>query len=54
MENDTERLWRVWVDTRNRIVSFHEVPDYRLMEFRDRELYLRYLTGFEGKNYRYQ
>ena len=49
-----ETLWRVWVDTTNRIVSFHETENCQLMEFQNRELYIDYITGFVGKNYRYQ
>ena len=49
-----ETLWRVWVDTKNRIVSFHEAEGCQLVEFQGRELYVRYITGFIGENYRYQ
>ena len=31
-----EPLWRVWVDTRRRIVSFHEEEGCQLLEFRSR------------------
>lgn len=49
-----ETLWRVWIDTTNRIVSFHEAEGCQLVEFQNRELYVSYITGFVGKNYRYQ
>ena len=49
-----EQCWRVWVDARRRIVSFHEMEGAQLMEFRDRETFLRYVDGFIGKSYRYQ
>ena len=49
-----EKLWRVWIDTDNRIISFHEENGCQLMEFHSRELYERYIIGFVGKNYRYQ
>ena len=56
MENNlcAEPLWRVWIDTKNRIVSFHEADGCQLMEFQSHELYVSYITGFMGKNYRYQ
>ena len=40
-KNLAENLWRVWVDTRRRIVSFHEEEGCQLLEFRNRELFLR-------------
>ena len=49
-----EPLWQVWVDTKNRIGSFHEEDGCQLMEFQSHELYVDYITGFVGKNYRYQ
>jgi len=53
-QNVCEQLWRVWVDTQNRIVSFHEMDGCQMMEFRDRETFFRYVNGFVGKSYRYQ
>ena len=39
MENKpvNESLFRVWVDTKRRIVSFHEEEGCQLLEFRNRE-----------------
>ena len=37
-----ETLWRVWVDTHRRIVSFHEEEGCQLLEFRSRETLLNY------------
>ena len=56
MENKpvTENLWRVWVDTRRRIVSFHEEEGCQLLEFRSRELFLSCVAQSTGKQYRYQ
>lgn len=36
-----EPIWKMWVDTRRRVVSFHEEAGAQLMEFRDREMFLR-------------
>lgn len=33
-------LWRMWVDTKRRIVSFHEEKDCQLLEFRSHEMFL--------------
>ena len=50
----TENLWRVWVDTRRRIVSFHEEEDCKLLEFRSREMFFRCIEQYTGLQYRYQ
>lgn len=52
--NTAETLWRVWVDTRRRIVSFHEEEDSQLLEFRNRELFFSCIEQYTGKQYRYQ
>ena len=50
----TESLWRVWVDTRRRIVSFHEEEGCQLLEFRNREMFLSCVDQYTGMQYRYQ
>ena len=53
--NETQSaIWRSWVDTKNRIVSFHEAEGCQLMEFHNREMFLSYIDGFTGRQYRYQ
>ncbi len=52
--NTAENLWRVWVDTRRRIVSFHEEEGSRLLEFRSRDLFFSCIEQYTGKQYRYQ
>ena len=37
--DENKVLWRIWVDTRQRIVSFHEAEGYELLEFRSQELF---------------
>lgn len=54
MEKKTETLWRVWVDTDQRIVSFHEEEGYELLEFRSREMFFNCVDQYTGKQYRYQ
>ena len=49
-----EPLWRVWVDTRRRIVSFHREEGCRLMEFRSWELFQNYIDRYTAEQYRYQ
>ena len=50
MEQTTtaQNLWRVWVDTRHRIVSFHEEEDW------NRELFFSCIEQYTGMQYRYQ
>lgn len=52
--NSAETLWRVWVDTRRRIISFHEEADCKLLEFRSREMFFNCIDQYTGKQYRYQ
>lgn len=54
MEQSIDTMWRIWVDTKNRIVSFHEAEGCRMMEFRSHEMFLNYVDEFTGKHYRYQ
>ena len=56
MENKpaNETLWRVWVDTHRRIVSFHEEEGCQLLEFRSREMFLSCVDQYTGLQYRYQ
>ena len=53
-KTSTENLWRVWVDTRRRIVSFHEEEGCKLLEFRSREMLLSCVDQYTGMQYRYQ
>lgn len=50
----TETLFRVWIDTNRRIVSFHEEEGCQLLEFRNREMFLRCVDQYTGLQYRYQ
>lgn len=50
----TEPLFRVWVDTVRRIVSFHEVEGCQLLEFRSREMFMNCVDQYTGQQYRYQ
>ena len=52
--NTAEPLWRVWVDTRRRVVSFHEEEDSQLLEFRNRDLFFSCIEQYTGKQSRSQ
>lgn len=49
----TEAPWRVWVDNRRRVVSFHEVENSKLLEFHSRELFLNCVDRYTDQQYRY-
>ena len=36
---EQEAVWRIWVDTRRKVVSFHEEEGSQLMEFRSWEMF---------------
>lgn len=47
-------VWRMWVNTARRVVSFHEEPDTLLLEFRSRELFLACVDQYAARQYRFQ
>lgn len=49
-----EKLWRMWVDTSRRIVSFHEEDGCQLLEFRNHEMFLHCVDQYSCQQYRYQ
>jgi hypothetical protein len=53
-ERDQERVWRIWVNTELRVVSFHEEDGWQRLEFRDRELYRACLDRYTAQRYHYQ
>ena len=50
----TESLFRLWVDTQRRIVSFHEEEGCELLEFRSREMFMNCVDQYTYQQYRYQ
>ena len=50
----TEALFRLWVDTDRRIVSFHEEEGCRMLEFRSREMFMNCVEQYTCQQYRYQ
>ena len=53
-QRSSETMWRVWVDTERRIVSFPEEEGCKLLEFRSREMFLNCVDQYTGMQYRYQ
>ena len=52
--DENKVLWRIWVDTRQRIVSFHEAEGCELLEFYSQELFLHCIDQYTSAQYRYQ
>ena len=51
---EKEQVWRIWVDTQRKIVSFREEEGSQLLEFRSRDLFLRCVDEYTRLQYRYQ
>ena len=49
-----QMVWRIWVDNRRRLVSFHEEEGCQMLEFYSREMFLRCVDEYTEKKYRYQ
>ena len=47
-------LWRMWVDTKRRIVSFHEEEGCELLDFRSHELFLNCVDQYACRQFRDQ
>jgi len=54
MDKQDPPTWRLWVDTRQRIVSFHPEKGFELLEFRDPALFFRCVDEYTRNQYRYQ
>ena len=53
-QSTNEIMWRVWIDTDRRIVSFHEEEGCQMLEFRSREMFLSCVDQYTSQQYRYQ
>jgi len=53
-EKQGEAVWRMWVDTRRRVVSFHEVEESQPLEFRSWEMFIHAVDEYAKQRYRYQ
>ncbi len=53
-EQEREAVFRIWVDTQRRVVSFHPEPGARLLEFRSWEMFQACIDQYTALRYRYQ
>lgn len=44
----------LWIDAKNKIVSFREIPEYEEMVFQLHDFFLSYLQGLSDSGYRFQ
>lgn len=44
----------LWVDIQNKIVSFHEVPQFEVVAFALHEYFLNYIQSLSDSGYRFQ
>ena len=51
---EQEQVWRIWVDTKRRVVSFHEIEGAWLLEFRSWEMFIRAVDEYASQQYLYQ
>ena len=51
--NPALQLWRIWVDTKKRIVSFHEEEGCQMLEFRSHEMFLSCVDDYAGRQFRF-
>ena len=54
MRKQDPPVWRIWVDTQHRIVSFHPVEGFELLEFQDQGMFLRCVDEYTRQRFRYQ
>ena len=47
-------VWQIWVDTERHVVSFHPIEGAQLLEFYDREMFVRCVDEYTARMYRYQ
>ena len=54
-EQEPGQVWRIWVDTKRRIVSFHPVEGFEALEFRPGPGHVfRCVDKYTRHRYRYQ
>ena len=53
-EKSNSQTWRVWVEPRRRLVSFHRTEGGTLMEFRSYEMFMECLGQYAERGFRFQ
>ncbi len=49
-----ERVWRIWVNAEDRVVSFHQESGFQMLEFRSWEYFQAAIDQYTQQRYRYQ
>lgn len=53
-EREKETVWRIWVSTEDRVVSFHQEAGFQALEFRSQEYFQAAIDQYTRQRYRYQ
>lgn len=48
------QVWRIWVNTEERVVSFHQETGFQMLEFRSWEYFQAAIDQYTRQRYRYQ
>lgn len=51
---EKDQVWRIWVDTKQRVVSFHREEGFEMLEFRSWEYFQAAIDQYTRQRYRYQ
>ncbi len=51
---EKDRVWRIWVDAEQRVVSFHQETGFQMLEFRSWEYFQAAIAQYTTQHYRYQ
>lgn len=54
VEKELCESWRVWIDEKNHIVSFHTTENGLPLEITSREQYLKFIDEYSQNCYRFQ
>ena len=54
MNSQVLPTWALWLDPKERVVSFHPVRDFREQRFRDHDHFLAYVQDLQHQGYRFQ
>ena len=52
-KREKKNIWRIWVDTKRKIVSFHEEEGCEMLEFRSREMFINCVDQYTCRQFRY-
>lgn len=51
---DEMKVWRIWVNAEERVVSFHREEGFRMLEFHSWDYFQAAIDEYTKQRYRYQ